>query len=138
MVFRFLFTSLSLSFLCSSVYEAQLALSFSFLSERFSSVRAKAALAYSPVGFYRPILTLSMCAFGPRNSAYAFLDTADFTYRRTEISIEHPSVGLASLAQSPSKKKILQTLKSNQSSHEPQGKGFRLYTLSNCRFNFLC
>ena len=26
------------------------------------------------IGFYRPILTLSMRAFGPRNSAYAFLD----------------------------------------------------------------
>ena len=38
---------LSLSFLCSSVYEALFALSFSFLSERFSSVHAKAALAYS-------------------------------------------------------------------------------------------
>ena len=38
---------LSLSFLCSTVYEALFALSFSFLSERFSSVHAKAALAYS-------------------------------------------------------------------------------------------
>ena len=38
---------LSLSFLCSSVSEALFALSFSFLSERFSSVHAKAALAYS-------------------------------------------------------------------------------------------
>ena len=38
---------LNLSFLCSSVYEALFALiSFSFLSERFSSVHAKAALAY--------------------------------------------------------------------------------------------
>ena len=36
---------LSLSFLCSSVYEALFALSFSFLSERFSSVHAKAVLA---------------------------------------------------------------------------------------------
>ena len=31
----------------------------------------------SPVGFYRPILTLSMRAFGPRNSAYAFWTTTD-------------------------------------------------------------
>ena len=55
-----------------------------------------------PVGFYRPILTLSMRAFGPRNSAYAFWTTTDtHTYRHIsrEISIEHPSVGLASLAQ---------------------------------------
>ena len=37
---------LSLSFLCSSVYEAPFAISLSFLSERFSSVHAKAALAY--------------------------------------------------------------------------------------------
>ena len=53
-------------------------------------------------GFYRPILTLSMRAFGPRNSAYAFWTTTDtHTYRHIsrEISIEHPSVGLASLAQ---------------------------------------
>ena len=95
---------LSLSFLCSSVYEALFALSFSFLIERFSSAHAKAALAYiirvSLVGFYRPILTLSMCAFGPRNSAYAFWTTTDtHIYISREISIEHPSVGLASLAQ---------------------------------------
>ena len=57
------------------------------------------------VGFYRPILTLSMRAFGPRNSAYAFLDHDRHTdiyiyiYISREISIEHPSVGLASLAQ---------------------------------------
>ena len=38
---------LSLSFLCSSVYVALFALSFSFLSERFSSVHAKAAIVYS-------------------------------------------------------------------------------------------
>ena len=53
-------------------------------------------------GFYRPILTLSMRAFGPRNSAYAFWTKTDtHTYRHIsrEISIEHPSVGLASLAQ---------------------------------------
>ena len=51
---------------------------------------------------YRSILTLSMRAFGPRNSAYAFWTTTDtHTYRHIsrEISIEHPSVGLASLAQ---------------------------------------
>ena len=58
------------------------------------------------VGFYRTILTLSMRAFGPRISAYAFPPTL-FGPRQTyiptdiprEISIEHPSVGLASLAQ---------------------------------------
>ena len=49
------------------------------------------------VGFYRTILTLSMRAFGPRISAYAFWTTTDIP---REISIEHPSVGLASLAQS--------------------------------------
>ena len=48
--------------------------------------------------------TLSMRVFGPRNSAYAVNLTYE-TYRHTyiyisrEISIEHPSVGLASLAQ---------------------------------------
>ena len=56
------------------------------------------------VGFYCTILTLSMRAFGPRISAYAFWTTTDIhTYIPTdiprEISIEHPSVGLASLAQ---------------------------------------
>ena len=56
------------------------------------------------VGFYRTILTLSLRAFGPRISAYAFWTTTDIhTYIPTdiprEISIEHPSVGLASLAQ---------------------------------------
>ena len=53
MVFRFLLTLsfshliLILSFLCSSVSEALFALSFSFLSECFSSIDAKAALEYS-------------------------------------------------------------------------------------------
>ena len=47
---------LSLSFLCSSVYETLFALSFSFLSERFSSVHAKAALAYSRNGVTDRIL----------------------------------------------------------------------------------
>ena len=47
--------------------------------------------------------------FGPRNSAYALLDTTDiqththiyyiYIHISREISIEHPSVGLASLAQ---------------------------------------
>ena len=46
MVFRsFSRLILSLSFLCSSVYEALFPLSFSFLSERFSSVHTKAAQA---------------------------------------------------------------------------------------------
>ena len=48
-------------------------------------------------------LTLSMRVFGPRNSAYAVnLTHSRHTYgRRTtrEISIEHTSVGLTSLAQ---------------------------------------
>ena len=47
---------LSLSFLCSSVYEALFDLSFSFLSERFSSVHAKAALAYNNTGVTGRIL----------------------------------------------------------------------------------
>ena len=63
---------LSLSFLCSSVYEALFALSFSFLSERFSSVHAKAALAYSrneiirvsQVSFNCPNLTLRCTCLG--------------------------------------------------------------------------
>ena len=46
------------------------------------------------VGFYRPIVTLSMRAFGPRNSAYAFWTTTDtctyiYIYISREISIEH-------------------------------------------------
>ena len=43
-----------------------------------------------------------MRAFGPRISAYAFWTTTDIhtdIYISREISIEHPSVGLASLAQ---------------------------------------
>ena len=47
-VFRFLFATYPQPFFpLFSVYEALFALSFSFLSERFSSVHAKAALAYS-------------------------------------------------------------------------------------------
>ena len=45
--FRVLSSILSLTFLCSSVSEALFALSFSFLSERFFFVHAKAALARS-------------------------------------------------------------------------------------------
>ena len=47
-------------------------------------------------------LTLSIRMFGPRNSAYAVNLTYSSTNGRhvsREISIEHPSVGLASLAQ---------------------------------------
>ena len=43
-----------------------------------------------------------MRAFGPRNSAYALwtmTDTCTYIYISRETSIEHPSVGLASLAQ---------------------------------------
>ena len=47
-IFSFSCLILRLSFLCSSVSEALFALSFSFLSERFFFVHAKAALAYSP------------------------------------------------------------------------------------------
>ena len=50
--------------------------------------------------------TLSMRVFGPRNSAYAVNLTYEtyrhiyiYTYISREILIEHPSVGLASLAQ---------------------------------------
>ena len=54
--------------------------------------------------------TLSMRVFGPRNSAYAINLTYE-TYRQhiisREISIEHPSVGLASLAQLFSNKEII-------------------------------
>ena len=47
-VFCFLFATYPQPFFpLFSVYEALFALSFSFLSERFSSVHAKAALAYS-------------------------------------------------------------------------------------------
>ena len=46
-VFFFSHLILSLSFLCSSVSEALFTLSFSFLSEYFFFVHAKAALAYS-------------------------------------------------------------------------------------------
>ena len=47
-VFRFLFATYPQPFFpLFSVYEALFALSFSFLSERFSSVHAKAALVYS-------------------------------------------------------------------------------------------
>ena len=46
-VFLFSRLILSLSFHCSSVSEALFALSFSFLSERFFFVHAKAALVYS-------------------------------------------------------------------------------------------
>ena len=46
-IFSFSRLIFSLSFLCSSVSEALFALSFSFLSECFFFVHAKAALAYS-------------------------------------------------------------------------------------------
>ena len=101
--------SVVFSFLTFTSYpqhtEAPFALSFSFLSEYFFFVHAKAALAYriimvSLVGFNRPKLTLSMRMFG-----HVIL-FAHFGPRQThkyiisrEISIEHPSVGLASLAQ---------------------------------------
>ena len=104
---------LSISFLCSSVSEARFALCFSFLSEclLLFFVHAKAVLAYSrnelwvsQVGFKHQKQTLSMRVFGPRNSAYAFWHTVDiqtdtYVYISREISIEHSSVGLASLAQ---------------------------------------
>ena len=46
-IFSFSRLILSLSFLCSSVFEALFALSFSFLSECLFVVHAKAALVYS-------------------------------------------------------------------------------------------
>ena len=68
----FLFSGLihSFSFLCSSVSDA---LSFSFLSEYFFIIHAKAALEMRRchwVGFNRTILTLSMLAFGPRHDRH--------------------------------------------------------------------
>ena len=54
----------------------------------------------SQVCLNRPKLTLSMRVFGPRKSVYAFWPTTDaHIYISREISIEHPSVGLTSLAQ---------------------------------------
>ena len=53
-------------------------------------------------GLTAPKVALSMCVFGPRNSTYAVNLTYDRhtdTYILREISIEHPSVGFASLAQ---------------------------------------
>ena len=49
-----------------------------------------------------------MCVFGLRNSAYAFLDTTDipptlYIHTSHKISIEYPSVGLASLSQLPAR-----------------------------------
>ena len=81
--------------------------------------QAKAALAYSrneiiwvsQVGLNCPKLTLSMRVFGPCNSAHTFLHTyfcmgfprqtniLTYIYISREISIEQPSVGLASLSQ---------------------------------------
>ena len=93
---------LSLSFLCSSIS--------SFLSERFFFVTIK--LLYSVVEINNTGVTGQSLppqndfehARGLRNSAYA-VNLTYKTYRHTyihisrEISIEHPSVGLASLAQ---------------------------------------
>ena len=102
---------LSLSFLCSSVYVALFALSFSFLSERFSSVHAKAAIAYiveiNNTGVTGRILPhntdFEHARVWPTYFRLRFLDRDRHTYRHTyiyrEISIEHPSVGLASLTQ---------------------------------------
>ena len=110
MVFYFHFpvlsSILSLSFLCSSVSEALFTLSFSYLSERFFFVHDKAALARSRNQYHGcplPPKNDFEHARGLRNSAYAVNLTYE-TYRHTyyiscEISIEHPSVGLAALAQ---------------------------------------
>ena len=61
--------------------------------------------------FNRPKQTLSMHVFGPRNSSHAFsvyeffvwvsrpIDKPTYIYISCEISIEHPSAGLALLAQ---------------------------------------
>ena len=99
-IFSFSRLILSLSFLCSSVSEALFALSFSYLSEHFFFIYAKAALVYSRNDKHG--LTLSMRVLGPQNSAYAInliYDRHTNTYISHEILIEHPSVGLASLAQ---------------------------------------
>ena len=112
--FRVLSSILSLSFLCFSVSEALFTLSFSFLSEPFFFVHDKAALARSRnhnkgvTGQTLPPKNDLEHARGLRDSAYAVNLTYE-TYRHTyihiyiyisrEISIEHPSVGLASLAQ---------------------------------------
>ena len=108
-VFRFLSRLiLSLSFLCSSVYEALFALSFSFLSERFSSVHAKAALAIVEMNnmgvtgrILPPNTDFEHARVWPTLFRLRFLDHDRHThiYISREISIEHPSVGLASLAQ---------------------------------------
>ena len=74
---------------------ALFALRFSFLSEHFFLAAQN--------------LNLSMRVFGPRDSAYAVNLTYDRhtdTYISPEISIEHPSVGLASLAQLETDEKI--------------------------------
>ena len=109
--FRVLSSILSLSFLCSSVSEALFTLTFSYLSERFFFVHDKAALEHSRnrvTGQSLPPKNDFEHARGLRNSAYAVNLTYE-TYRHTyiyihiyisrEISIEHPSVGLASLTQ---------------------------------------
>ena len=111
--FRVLSSILSLFFLCSSVAEALFTLSFSYLSERSFFVHDKAALARvveinntGVTGQSLPPKNDFEYARGLRNSAYAVNLTYE-TYRHIyipisrEISIEHPSVGLASLAQLP-------------------------------------
>ena len=110
--FRVLPSILSLSFLCSSVSEALFSLSFSYQSERFFFVHDKAALAVVEInntgvtGQSLPPKNDFEHARGLRNSAYAVNLTYEtyrhryiYIYISREISIEHPSVGLASLAQ---------------------------------------
>ena len=89
--FHVLSSILSLFFLSFSVSEALIALSFSFLSERFFFVHAKAALARSPKRITRVSQSLPPKndfehARGSRNSAYAVNLTYDIhtdipTYR---------------------------------------------------------
>ena len=114
MVFYFLiFASssiLSLFFLCSSVSEALFTLSFSFLSERFFFVVIKLLLRVVEIN-NTGVTGQSLLpkndfehARGLRNSAYAVNLTYEtyrhiYIYISREFSIEHPSVGLASLAQ---------------------------------------
>ena len=101
-IFSFSRLILSLSFICSSVSEALFALSFSFLSESFFFLLSRIVEINNSgvTGQILPPKNDFENARGPRYSAYA----ANLTYDRNtliyisrEISIVHPSVGLALL-----------------------------------------
>ena len=82
-IFSFSRLIFSLSFLCSSVYEALFALSFSFLSEHFIFVVLKLLLHVveinntGVIGQFLPPKNDFELARGPRNSAYAVNLTYD-------------------------------------------------------------